>query len=99
MSITEADVKKLANLSRLEFTPEAAAQIKTDLTNILGFISKLQEADTNGVTPTFSPVSDEGTRERPDEVTDTVGTDGRNHLQKTAPSADMGFYVVPQVIE
>lgn len=96
MSITEADVKKLANLSRLEFTLEAAEKIKADLTNILGFISKLQEADTNGVTPTFSPVSDAGTRERPDEITDTPD---RDHLQKTAPNADMGFYVVPQVIE
>lgn len=96
MSITEADVKKLANLSRFEFTPEAADKIKADLTNILGFISKLQEADTNGVTPTFSPVSEEGTREREDKVTDTPD---RDDLQKTAPSADMGFYVVPQVIE
>ena len=99
MSITEADVAKLATLSRLEFTPEAAAKIQTDLTSILGFISKLQEADTSGVTPTFSPVSEEGTRERTDEVTDHVQTDGRDHLQQTAPSADMGFYVVPQVIE
>lgn len=96
MTITQQDVAKLASLSRLEFSGEDADKIKGDLANILNFISKLQEVNTDGVASTFSPVSEEGTRERLDEITDTPD---REALQKGAPSADMGFFVVPQVIE
>ena len=103
MSINTKDVEKLAHLSRLEFADEAKEEIAGELYGILDFISKLQEVDTEGVEPMTSVMSvnnEDGnavaTPEREDEVTEE---DNRENLQQGAPNADMGFYVVPKVIE
>ena len=102
MSIDTQVVDKLAELSRLEFSPEAKAEIASELENILGFISQLKEVDTEDVRPMTSVLNrnDQGeqskTRERADEVTEE---DMRDAYQEIAPDGDMGFYVVPQVIE
>ena len=110
-TIDTAAVKKLADLSRLEFNEDALQEIGGELGNILQFISKLQEVDTDGVQPTTSVLGlAEGraicTPERADEVTEMVASENgqspeeqRAAFQACAPEADMGFYVVPQVIE
>ncbi|MFZ2619766.1 MAG: Asp-tRNA(Asn)/Glu-tRNA(Gln) amidotransferase subunit GatC [Alphaproteobacteria bacterium] len=100
MSIDAATVAKLANLSRLEFNDTDAAKIGLDLGSIFTFISKLQEVNTEGVMPMTSVLDLEGTsvatRERADVVTEP---NLRDKFQAIAPQSEMGFYVVPQVIE
>lgn len=99
--ITNADIDKLARLSRLEFNEEAKGSFASDLSKIKGFISILNAVDTAGVKPLTSvletfkdgPVS---TPERVDEVTQTPDRDA---YQALAPNSEMGFYVVPKVIE
>ena len=90
------DVAKLAELSRLEFADEAAAEIQQELNSILQFVTHLSSADVSQTQPTFSPVTTESTLEREDTV--TVEND-RDNLQTSAPSTDMGFFVVPRVVE
>lgn len=97
-------VKKLAMLSRLEFSEEALDEIVPQLEDIRKFISKLSEADTAGVEPLMSVLTDENgairhVQERPDEVTQPVGTAERDAMQHNAPATEMGFYVVPRVVE
>jgi aspartyl-tRNA(Asn)/glutamyl-tRNA(Gln) amidotransferase subunit C len=105
MSIDTKVVEKLADLSRLEFSTSEQVAIARDLENIFGFISKLQEVETDGVTPMTSVLEIFGsdgalsTPERVDEVTEEIGESGRDAFQDNAPKADMGFYVVPRVVE
>ncbi|MDD9912950.1 MAG: Asp-tRNA(Asn)/Glu-tRNA(Gln) amidotransferase subunit GatC [Alphaproteobacteria bacterium] len=102
MSIDAKVIDKLAELSRLEFSADAKAEITGDLENIITFISKLSEVNTDGVQPMSSVMTSsiEGevayARERNDEVTEE---NNRESYQQTAPEADMGFYIVPRVVE
>ncbi len=101
MTIDSKTVEKLAELSRMEFSAKANKDMVGDLHGIMEFISKLQEVNTEGVELSNFQVSiDEessvSTLERADEVT---AENDKDACQSVAPSVDMGFYVVPRVIE
>jgi aspartyl-tRNA(Asn)/glutamyl-tRNA(Gln) amidotransferase subunit C len=51
MNVDDALIDKLANLSKLEFDPDAKQAIREDLSKILSFMEKLNELDTEGVEP------------------------------------------------
>jgi len=51
MEITDELVEKLATLSRLEFDAEGKENIKKDLNQMISFIEKIDELDTDGVPP------------------------------------------------
>ena len=89
-------VEKLATLSRLSFNQQEKETLQQELGNILDFISQLQEVDTDGVEPMSSTVGAASTYERPDEVTEE---NRRDEYLAVAPKSEMGFYVVPRVIE
>jgi aspartyl-tRNA(Asn)/glutamyl-tRNA(Gln) amidotransferase subunit C len=56
MSLSQEEVKKIASLAKLELTEaEIADQTKT-LSNILSYISQLNELDTEGVEPITGPL-------------------------------------------
>lgn len=50
--ITPDDVKKLAELARLNLTDEEVARYTTDLGSVIGYIDQLAEVDVAGVEPT-----------------------------------------------
>ena len=89
-------VEKLATLSRLSFTQSEKETLQSELGNILDFISQLQEVNTDGITPMASTVGAASTYERPDRVTEE---NHREDYLAVAPESEMGFYVVPKVIE
>lgn len=51
--ISRDDVIHLAQLSSLELSGSEIDGLKTDISNILGYINKLSELDTNNVEPTY----------------------------------------------
>jgi aspartyl-tRNA(Asn)/glutamyl-tRNA(Gln) amidotransferase subunit C len=53
MSISREDVLHLAELSRLEISEDEIEPLKKDLDGIIGYISQLDELDTDGVEPTY----------------------------------------------
>lgn len=89
-------VEKLATLSRLSFTQQEKETLQQELGNILDFISQLQEVNTDGVQPMASTVGAASTYERPDQVSEE---NRRDEYLAIAPKSEMGFYVVPKVIE
>ncbi len=91
----DIDVKKIANLSRIRLTDSEAAELAPQISSIVGYIDKLGEVNTDGVTPTAHP-HDVAMPQRPDVVTNA---DNRDALQKPAPRVESGLYVVPKVIE
>lgn len=49
--ISRADVQHIARLARLALTDEEEEKFEKELSSILGFVEKLNEADTAGVMP------------------------------------------------
>ena len=46
------ELKKVAELARIELTDQELKDLSEDMGSILGFIDKIQKADTAGVIPT-----------------------------------------------
>lgn len=95
MKIDEQIIDKISTLAKLEFTGEAKARIEQDMNNMLAFIAKLDELDTQGVEPLIH-MSEEVNRLRPDVV---QGEASREEALKNAPNADSYYFKVPKVIE
>ncbi|MBR6134505.1 Asp-tRNA(Asn)/Glu-tRNA(Gln) amidotransferase subunit GatC [Candidatus Saccharibacteria bacterium] len=53
MAITREDVLHLANLSNISLSEDQIEPLMKDLDNIVGYISQLDELDTEGVEPTY----------------------------------------------
>ncbi|MAI07399.1 MAG: Asp-tRNA(Asn)/Glu-tRNA(Gln) amidotransferase GatCAB subunit C [Magnetococcales bacterium] len=96
MSINSETVNKLAKLSALKLDEATTAELSHDLSNILDFISQLSEVSTDGVEPMASTVGSSVTPEREDKVT---AENDRENLLKNSPKQEMGFFVVPRVVE
>ena len=67
MKISKEDVVKVAELARLEFKEQEVQKFTEQLGNILEYIEKLNELDTDNVEPT-SHVLDISTPLREDKV-------------------------------
>ncbi len=94
------DVKKVAELARLEFTDEELKVFSTQFQAILEYISQIDELELDNVEPMSSPLPGPQ-RLRPDKA--ISGPDGRSLTKDTAvanaPESKDGFFVVPKVIE
>lgn len=53
MKITREDILHLAKLSNFSLSEEEIKSLGTDLESIIGYISELNELDTEGVEPTY----------------------------------------------
>ena len=95
MSLNSADIKRIANLGRIEVSDTEAEATLTKLTGILGLIEQMQAVDTKGIVP-MSHSQDVTQRLRDDVVTET---NQRELFQSIAPAVDGGLYLVPKVIE
>jgi len=95
MKISKDDVVKVAELARLEVTKEETEIFTEQLGNILEYIEKLNELDTDNVEPT-SHVLDISTPLREDKVVKWLSIE---EVLQNAPESEDDFFVVPQVIE
>ncbi len=95
MSLSLADVEKVARLARLAMTEQEMQAAQAQLSNIFGLIAEMQAVDTRGIEP-MSHSQDLAQRLREDKVTET---DQREAFQAIAPQTEGGLYLVPQVIE
>jgi len=53
MSISDDEIKKLAELSRLDLSREERDGLSEDLGEVLDLAEKVDEVDTDGVEPTY----------------------------------------------
>jgi len=49
--LSKEEVKKIASLARIELNDKESEKYSTELSDILGFVEKLNEADTEGIEP------------------------------------------------
>ncbi|OAM52154.1 asparaginyl/glutamyl-tRNA amidotransferase subunit C [Methylovorus sp. MM2] len=95
MSLTTADVKRMAHLARIEVSDDDAEATLKKLSGILKLIEQMQSVDTTGIQP-MSHSQDLVQRLREDVVTET---NQRESFQAIAPAVEDGLYLVPKVIE
>lgn len=99
MSITFANIARLAELARMQVEPAEAERMLVRFDAVLGLIDELQAVDTTGVEP-ITHVQElfahTALRLRDDAVTEP---DRRTDYQAGAPAVERGLYLVPRVIE
>jgi aspartyl-tRNA(Asn)/glutamyl-tRNA(Gln) amidotransferase subunit C len=95
MSLTNADVRKVARLARLAMSETEIETARAQLAGIFNLIEEMQAVETKGIEP-MSHAQDLSQRLREDVVTET---DQRELFQSIAPQVEAGLYLVPQVIE
>jgi aspartyl-tRNA(Asn)/glutamyl-tRNA(Gln) amidotransferase subunit C len=92
--ITADDVRKVAELARLELPESQIATYTGQLERILEYVGHLQQVDTEGVPPTTRAVEVVNVT-RPDAV---ETTEIREDLLNLAPQREGDFYRVPRIL-
>jgi aspartyl-tRNA(Asn)/glutamyl-tRNA(Gln) amidotransferase subunit C len=95
MSLSLDDVKRIANLARIELGEDEAHTVLTQLSSIFSLIEQMQAVDASAITP-MSHAQDVTQRLRDDAVTEA---DQHGLFQAIAPQVEAGLYLVPKVIE
>ena len=94
MAVSRKDVEHIAELARLKFSEEELNNFTGQLNEILTYVEKLNEFDTENVEPLSHPV--EGSNVfREDDVKPSIPTE---EALKNAPEKDEQFFHVPKVI-
>jgi aspartyl-tRNA(Asn)/glutamyl-tRNA(Gln) amidotransferase subunit C len=102
MSISEKEIRRVAELANLALSDAEVAQMARDLSGILTHVDKLNELDTAGVEPMAQVLF--GAENSADQ-TATLREDrerpplGNHDALANAPLAGSGYFKVPKVIE
>ncbi len=95
MKIDDQLISRLENLARLQLSATEKEGLKTDLTNILGMVEKLQKLDVEDVEPLVY-LNEAVNRQREDVINNQVD---REAALRNAPDQDGTFFRVPKVID
>ena len=95
MAVTVEEVRGVAALARLSFSPAGEERLTGELNRILQYMDRLNELDTEGVEPT-SHVLPLANAFRPDEVNPSpVVAD----ILAAAPQRKESYFKVPRIID
>jgi aspartyl-tRNA(Asn)/glutamyl-tRNA(Gln) amidotransferase subunit C len=92
MPLTPTDVKKIADLARLNLSESDLELYTPQLSNILEFVEQMNQINTDSIE---ALTKNNNQRLRPDQVTES---NQRDAFQAIAPLVEAGFYLVPKVI-
>ncbi len=95
MALDDATVKNIAKLARIKVPEEEIPGLAEELSNILDWVERLNEVNTDDVAPMTS-VTDMLMPSRADAVTDG---DYPHKVLANAPDPEGAFYTVPKVVE
>ncbi len=95
MKISEEIVDHIAHLARLEFEGDKKQAILKDMENIISFMDKLSEVDTDNEEPLIF-MNDEYNKLREDVAKVTVTQD---EALKNAPKKDSDYFRIPKVLD
>ncbi len=99
MSLTSTDIDRIANLARLELSPNESERMLTQINGFFHLVEKMRAVDTSGLQPLAHPVAcwqDVVLRLREDSVSEL---NQREANQRNAPAVEQGLFLVPKVIE
>ncbi|MBL1229038.1 Asp-tRNA(Asn)/Glu-tRNA(Gln) amidotransferase subunit GatC [Enterococcus sp. BWB1-3] len=95
MAISEEQVKHVAKLAKLSFSPEELTGFTDQLGKIIDMVELLEEVDTTGVPFTSNVV------ETVNVMRDDVSEPGTNRkeLMRNVPESQDGYIKVPAIID
>ena len=93
--LTKEEVLKIAKLSRLKLSDDELAKFQIDLSSIINFVERLNDADLSGLEPTIQ-VTGLSNVTRADEIVD-YGV-SRADLLKNAPMQKDGYIRVRRML-
>ncbi len=99
MSLTSADIDRIANLARLELSSSESERMLTQINGFFDLVEKMRAVDTAGLQPLAHPVAcwqDVVLRLREDAASEP---NQREANQRNAPAVERGLFLVPKVIE
>ena len=99
MALTSSDVRRIAELARLDLGAAEEAQMLEQINSFFRIVEQMSAVDTSGVEPLYTPlaaVGDAHLRLRDDVVTEG---DDRIANQRSAPAVLDGLFLVPRVVE
>ena len=99
MALTSNDVRRIAELARLDLGTAEEARMLEQINSFFRIVELMSQVDTSGIEPLYTPlaaVSDAHLRLREDVVTEG---DERAANQQSAPAVAEGLFLVPRVIE
>ena len=99
MSLTSADISRIANLARLELAPAESERMLTQINGFFDIVEQMRAVDTTGIEPLAHPVAtvrDIALRLREDIASEP---NQREANQRSAPAVERGLFLVPKVIE
>ena len=94
MSITRAEIERLAKLAKLKFTDAEIEKLTHQLDQIIEYVNKINELDLADVPP-MHHVLEVTNVMRDDEVTEGLS---QEEVLMNAPARHGGFFSVPKVI-
>ena len=99
MALTLSDVRRIAELARLDLGSADEARMLEQLNSFFRIVELMSHVDTSGVEPLYTPlaaVAETHLRLRDDVVSEA---DERTANQRSAPAVADGLYLVPRVVE
>ena len=96
MSLTRADIERIAHLARLNLTEPEIPVYVDSLSSIVDLVGQLEKAETGDIAPMAHPLPGLAQRLRADSVDEA---NRRELYQQNAPATEAGLYLVPKVIE
>jgi aspartyl-tRNA(Asn)/glutamyl-tRNA(Gln) amidotransferase subunit C len=89
------DVQYVARLARIALTPAEEEKFGAQLSEVLGYIDKLNKLDVSGIEPTAHAVPMVNVT-RADEVRPSLSHD---EALRNAPAKANGLFLVPKIVE
>jgi len=94
MSLTREEVKKVANLARLEISPEEEANFAVQLSSILDYFAQIEELNTDDVQPMTRAIEVVNITREDKQVTNSE----RENILNSAPEREDDFFRVPKIM-
>ena len=95
MEFDKNSTLKLAKLARLSLNDEQLDSLEKDLTSIVSFIDQLKEINTEKIDPTSNSLNQDLILR--DDIPENKLSN--EDLLRNVPDSELGFFVVPKVIE
>jgi len=95
MSVDKNEILKIANLAKLKFNDEEIEKFTSQFNEILNYMDKLNEINTENVQPLSHPL-DINNVMREDELFNSIET---KDALLNAPDKDEQYFKVPKVIK
>lgn len=93
LPMTDADIKNLAHLARIEISDDEVQKFKSDIEPILAYVAQINDVQIDDVHPEYMTKN----LMRPD-IADSADTTEHDFVLKNAPDAQDGFYKVPKIL-